>query len=440
MKNFKKRGALSFQQKLMGTLCILLLYRLLSHIPLPFVDSEYVSSLIGQNGTLGFMNTLTGGNLASMSVVALGITPYITSSIVLQLLGTCFPSLSQMQKDGATGQAKFKKITIGLAVFLSLLQSVGMLSGYGKQGVLTVVTWYSILIPVLIVTCGVFLLSYLGQYITDHYFGNGISLLLVTGILCSYVTDAVTLYSRLCGFNNVYKNVISVIAGSILLFLLFGFIVWLNFCEKRIPISYSGKLVQNQALMQQHSVIPLKLMGSSVVPVIFASTLFGIPSLVSMFTGKTYAWMQIFDMSKWLNVEPWWANFGILIYLGLIIVFAYYYQFINMNEREIADNLKKQGGTIVGVRPGKPTEEYLHRQMKYLTLLGSLSLCIIAFIPIVGMRVLHVSNLGFLGTSLIIVVSVVDDTFTRYGIASKDMFYRKSHSFLRKTTKRKRAA
>ena len=192
-----KSKQMSFKKRLIFTVALLLLYRLCSHIPLPFVDSDYVKALIGMNGSLGLLNTLTGGNLANMSIVALGITPYITASIVLQLMGVLIPSLAEMQRDGSTGQEKFKRINIVLAVILGLLQSGAMMYGYGESGILKPYTWYSVLIPTVIMTVSVFGLSFVGQYITDYLFGNGVSLLLVTGILCSYLSDGQVLYSVL---------------------------------------------------------------------------------------------------------------------------------------------------------------------------------------------------------------------------------------------------
>lgn len=413
MKVYKKAKQLSLGQKIFLTILLLIVYRLCSHIPLPFVNNEYISALIGGNGSLGLLNTLTGGNLANMSIMALGITPYITASIVLQLLGVCFPVLSEMQKEGSTGQAKYKKITVVFAVVLALLQSLFMIIGYGQNGMLSVFTWYSVLIPTVIMTGSVFVLSFMGQYITDKLFGNGISLILVTGILCGYLSDGQALVTVLTYGKTLLVQVTYIVAAIVVVTLLFMFTVWLNYCEKKIIIVYSGK-VANGNLMSSRSIIPLKLIGGSVVPVIFASSLLTIPSFVQSFTKSDIKWLHMFDMSHWLSSSEIWANIGLLLYFVMIIGFSYYYQHLNLNEKEIAVNLKRCGGTIAGIRPGKPTEMYLYSQMKYLTLLGGFGLCIIAFIPIICMRVLNISNLSFFGTSVIIVVSVIADTFKQY--------------------------
>lgn len=415
----------SFRQRFFLTIMLLVLYRLCSHIPLPFVDSNYVKSMIGSNGSLGLLNTLTGGNLGNMSIVALGITPYITATILLQLLSVLVPALAEMQKDGAVGREKFKRITIVLSIVLGFLQSLFMMIGYGRQGILSVYTWYSILIPTVIMTASVFLLSFMGQYISDYLFGNGVSLILVTGILCSYLADGQTLYQVLTyNRSGVEKWVICALA-CIVVFLLFAFTIWLNSCEKRIYVNHNNK-VGNGSVMKQQSVIPLKLIGGSVVPVIFASSILSIFAFIQTFAKSDIKWLHMFNTNYWLSKSEWWNNFGILFYFLMIIGFSYYYQNLNLNEREIADNLKRSGGFIIGVRPGKDTEVYLRRNIKCLTFLGGLGLCVIAFIPIALSVVIGISNLSFVGTSIIIVVSTIDEAYRSYCTEQFDMIYQKS--------------
>ena len=167
-------------------------------------------------------------------------------------------------------------------------------------------------------------------------------------------------------------------------------------------------------MTKQKSIIPLKLIGGGVIPVIFASTILTIPAYVQMFLDKDITWLHIFNTSHWLSMDEWWANIGIAIYFAMIIGFSYYYQSLNLNEREIANNLKKVGGSIIGVRPGRDTEVYLRTHMKRLTFLGGIGLCIVSFVPIVFSTQLGISNLSFLGTSIIIVVSVIDETYLKY--------------------------
>lgn len=401
-----KKKKLSLTQRVFGTLVILLLFRLCSHIPLPFVRSDYLKSMIEANGSLGLLNTLTGGNLANMSIVALGITPYITASIMLQLLGVVFPRLAAMQKEGSTGEKKIKKMTFGLGAVLALLQAFSMMYGYGHKGMLEEVNWFTITIPALIMTIGVMIVSFAGQYITDHFFGNGISLILVIGILSSYVSDIADVLHVVTVNRMLWAKILFVVFVIIAIVLLYGFVCWMTYAEKRLPITYSGK-IQNGGRNSSISMIPLKLMGGSVVPIIFASSLLTIPALIQSFLGTDVKWLRMFNMNYWLRSDFYWTNIGLLLYFLMILGFSYYYQNLNLNESELALNLKKHGGVINGIRPGIATEQYLRAQMKYLTLLGGIGLCLIAFVPIIASRILGLPSLSFFGTSVIIVVSVI---------------------------------
>lgn len=430
MRTYGRKKTLTFYQKVWCSVLILVVYRLLSHIPLPFVNADYISAMVDSNGSLGLLNTFTGGNLSKMSVVALGITPYITASIVLQLLGVVFPKLAALQKEGSTGQKKMKQLTIGLAVVLGAIQSICMFIGYGKQGMLSSYTWYTVLIPSLIMIVFVFFLSFAGQYMTDHFFGNGISLILVTGILCSYLSDGQMLYEVLCSGKKLPVQVLYSLVALMVVVLLFGFTVWLNYCEKKIHVTYSGKMGTSGRTTSQESIIPLKLLGGSVVPIIFASTLLTIPSFIQSFMGVDWKVLHIFDINKWLSIEEPWASLGLLFYFAMILIFSAYYQSLNMNEKELAVSLKKAGGVIAGVRPGRPTELYLKRQMKYLTLLGGLGLCVIAVIPVILTVAFGLGNLSFLGTSIIIVVSVIMETRLKFQAEQKGKFYESSSRFM----------
>lgn len=429
MKKYGTKRVLTLYQKIFFTFLILVGYRLLSHIPLPFVNRDYIQNLVDTNGALNLLNTLTGGNLENMSVVAMGITPYITASIVLQLLGVVFPRLAELQKEGSVGQKRMKQITIATGVALGAFQAVCMLIGYGRQGFLSSFTWYTVLIPSVIMVAGVFVLSYAGQFISDHLFGNGISLILVTGILCSYLSDGNSLFLTLTTGWELPLQIVFCVLAVLVVVLLFAFTVWLLYCEKQIHVTYSGKMSM-YGQTGADTVIPLKLVGGSVVPIIFASSILTIPSLIQSFFGKDFTILHIFNTHYWLNPDEPWASVGLLLYFVMILGFSYYYQSLNLNERELSLNLKKHGGVIDGIRPGKPTEEYLRRQMKYLTMLGGFGLCIIAFVPICVNAFLHVQNLSFLGTSIIIVVSVLIETGKKYKADKQGQAYDVSDTFL----------
>ena len=410
----KQRRMLSLRDKILYTVLILVGYRLLCHIPLPFVNAEYISALMDTNSSLTFFNAITGGGFETMSFMALGISPYITASIVLQLFGVVIPRLANMQREGSTGRQMMERLTMIVAAVLGFLQAIAMTWGYGKQGLLNEYTWYTVLVPAVLMTIGVFVLSFAGQYITKHYFGNGTSLILITGILASYFGDANTLVQALVQDNEVWQWILYCGFALLGIVLLFGFAFYLNYCEKRIPVTYSQRTAITDGAYAQTSVIPLKLLSGSVVPIIFASTLITLPALVQSFTGTDVKWLWIFDSRKWFHMDTWWASLGLIVYCGLIIWFSYYYNHLNLNEVELANQLKKRGGYIHGIRPGKPTSEYLKRQLRYMTFLGGLGLCVIAIVPSFVTALIGVPNLAFLGTSIIITVSVIVETQKRF--------------------------
>lgn len=412
-RKYGRKTELPFKKRIIYTILLLILFRLCCYIPLPFVDNDYIKSLLNTNGTLTLMNLLTGGSFEKMSIMALGITPYITASIVLQLFGVVFPRLADMQKEGSSGQAKMERITLLTGAGMALVESVSMMIGYGRQGLLTTYTWYSVLIPSMMITIGCFALSSMGQFMTKHLFGNGTSLILLVGILSSYFSDAQSLYEVLTYNQKLAFKIFYCGIAVVAIILLFMFTLFLNGSEKRIKVTYSGKVSSTQT-MKKDTVIPLKLIAGSVVPIIFASTLISMPAMIQTFTGTDIKWLWIFNTGYWFSKAVPWASIGIVIYCVMIVFFSYYYNMLNMNEIEIADRLKRSGGTIYGIRPGKPTSDYLRSQMKYLTFLGGIGLCIIALIPQVITNMLHIPRLAFLGTSIIITVSVISETTKAY--------------------------
>lgn len=411
-KKYGRKKTLSLSQKVIGTLGILLLYRLLSQIPLPFVDNTYIKAMVSGNSSLGMLNLLTGGNLGNMSVMALGITPYITASIVMQLMGVLLPVLQKMQKEGPDGQRRYKRLILILAIVLALVESFGILVGYRRQGILTSKAWYAVVLPALIMLCGSTFLALMGQFIEKNLFGNGTSLILTAGILSSYVGDALSLGTVLTAGKSIPVGIMLVSIAIVCVGLLFLFTTFISISEKNIKVIYSTKVSGTDG--PQTSSIPLKLIGGGVVPIIFASTIITIPSLVQSFTGTDIKWLRIFNMGYWLKADHPFASIGLIFYLAMIIGFSYYYQALNLNEQELAEKLKKKGGVIPGIRPGQPTSQYLKNRMRWLTALGGICLCVIAVVPMVVSGILGITNLSFLGTSIIITVSVLDDTIRKY--------------------------
>lgn len=408
-KGYKPKKEFTLKQKIAGTVLCLLLYRLLSFVPLPFVDSTYIQSMIGMNGSLGLLNVLSGGSLGNMSLMALGIGPWITASIVLQLIGMAFKSVADLNKD-EDGKRKYKIITFVMAVVFAFTESVGMMRGYGQMGYLSEYTWYTVLLPSLMMMAGTGFLSLMGWYIDEKLFGNGTSLILTAGILCSYVNDGTTVGVLLSYGKGTAMAVILCMAAVVFLFLLFIYTVFISSCEKRIPVVYSGKLSGNDN-RKNLSHIPLKLISGGVVPVIFASTIVTFPALIGTMAGSDAKWLMVFNINYWLNPSYPWASIGFVLYMALIIGFGYFCELMYVNPIELANDLQKKGGTVPGVRPGKPTSDYIVTQARWLTALGGLFLCVVAAIPIIVSGVLGTSNLSFLGTSILITVSTIDETW-----------------------------
>lgn len=410
-KGYKPKKEFTLRQKLAGSALCLLLYRLLSFVPLPFVNRELIKAAVGANGSLGLLNTLSGGNLGNMSLMALGIGPWITASIVLQLLGLAFPKLGDMQKD-EDGKKTYRLITFASAVAMALIESAGLMNGYGKLGYLTTYTWWSILVLSLSMTTGTGILSLMGWYMDERLFGSGTSLILTAGILCSYVGDAATAGMVLTADRSIPAGILLCVLAVVLLLLLFAYTVFISSCEKRIPVVYASAAAKGN--MKNMSRIPLKLLVGGVVPVIFASTIITFPALIGSVLGSSARWLELFNTNCWLRGGYTWQNIGFVLYVAMIIAFGYFCQMMYVNPYELAENLKKNGATVPGVRPGKPTAQYIITQAKWLTALGGIFLTVIAAIPMAVSGLTGLSSLSFLGTSILIVVGTIMETWDKW--------------------------
>ena len=423
---------LTTKQKAMGSLICILIYRMLSFVPLPFVNTEYIKGLIGANGSLGLLNMMSGGNLGNMSLMALGIGPWITASIILQLIGMAFPKFADLNKE-ESGKRTYKIITFGTSLMLAVFEGLGILLSYSRNGYLSDSRWFIVILPLFLMVLGSGILSLMGWFMDEKLFGNGTSLILTAGILCSYVSDGTTLTTVL-GYGKGTAGMICIaLAALMVLFYLFMYTVFLSMCEKRIPIQYSGKMTRSTSgggNIKNTSTIPIKLLSGGVVPVIFASTIITMPALIGTLFGSTAPWLEIFNTGAWLKKGHLWANIGFVLYIVLIVAFGYFCQAMYMNPVELSQNLQKNGGTIPGVRPGKPTADFIKRQMKWITALGGLFLSVVAAVPIIVSGVIGLSGLSFLGTSLLIVVSTIKETMEKWQSANIVNNYAGHRTFL----------
>ena len=409
------------RSKLVFTFIALIVVRLGSQLPVPRIDREYFSQWIGNQTSLGFFDTLTGGSFTQMSIFALNITPYITSSIIMQLLTIAIPKLEELQKDGEDGRKKIAEYTRYVTVALALIESIAMAIGFGSSGLLEGgTTFTNVAIIVASLTAGSAFLMWLGERITEKGVGNGISIILLINIIARMPSDITNLYKKfIADASNVINGLISTVVIVAVIVGVVAFIVLLQNAQRKIPVQYAKKVQGRKMVGGQSSHIPLKVNTAGVIPVIFAGSLLQFPIVISSFFGVTPARADFWPKILYLLNQNSWCNFtspgefkytiGLLIYIVLVIFFAYFYTSITFNPIEVSNNMKKQGGFIPGIRPGKPTTEYLTRVLNYIIFIGAVGLTIVAVIPIFFSGAFG-ADVSFGGTSLIIIVGVVLDT------------------------------
>ncbi len=405
------------RKKLLFTFLMLVVIRLGSNLPIPGVQTDFFANFFAQQtgDAFGFFNAMTGGSFESLSILALSITPYITSSIIVQLMTIAIPKLEEMQKDGEEGRKKIVEYTRYVTVALAFIESIAMAVGFGRQGLIPDFGVKSVVVVVLTMTAGSAFLMWIGERITEKGVGNGISIVLLLNILSSLPQDLFTLYTRFMQNKSIALMVVIglIIAACILAMIVF--VIVLNGAERRISVQYSAKTQGRRMVGGQSSNIPLKVNTAGVIPVIFASSIMSFPVVISQFFnvdptsigGKILA---VLSSSNWFVPERPKYSIGVLLYIVLVILFAYFYTSITFNPLEIADNMKKQGGFIPGIRPGKPTSDYLSKILNYIIFIGACGLLIVAMVPIVLSGIFSVASLSFSGTSLIIIAGVILET------------------------------
>ncbi len=385
------------QKKLLFTLGIIFLFRLGTHIPVSGLDLNQLANMFGQGGFFGFLDLFSGGGLSRFSVFALGIIPYINASIIMQLLTIMYPSLKEIQEEGESGRKKIQQYTRYLTMVIGFIQSVGITVGL-KSLLLPGVSF-----PVFFITAvsslmaGTALVMWLGELITERGIGNGASILIFVGIvgeMPQYVLNTVTLIKGGLSFVNVFIMVIMFIIVTI------GIIV-VQEAQRNIPVQYAKRVVGRKMYGGQNTYLPMKINQGGVIPIIFASSVLSLPIML----------IQLFPKMNFLNE---WLGYGtflyILVFSALIFFFTYFYTAITFNPQELAENIKKYGGFILGIRPGKPTAEYLDAVITRLTLVGATFLSLISIVPMLTANITHVTSfMGLGGTALLIIVGVAMD-------------------------------
>lgn len=397
------------RRKLIITALILILYRFGCAIPVPFVDSATISGWFSENtdNLLGYFGVINGPAFSQATLFALSISPYITASIVMQLLAVAIPALERMSKEGPEGQKKITQITRYVTVVLALVTAFGYYRALDTSKALTESGWFVGVVIVASYCAGASLIMWLGEKINDHGIGNGISMILFINIVSSFPA----MFSNLLqvggqgSINKMYY--VAAVAVVIIMVAIVFFVVWVTNSERRIPIQYAKRQMGRKVYGGANSNLPIKLNMSGVMPIIFAQSIVALPSTLALIFGwdTENGFFKYFSMSSYI---------GVAVNFALIIAFSYFYITISFNPIEVANNLKKNGGTITGIRPGKPTTDYIVKILNRITFIGALFLGFIAVFPMVLNWIFPHSAIGSLlfgGSSLLIVVGVVLETF-----------------------------
>lgn len=390
------------RRKILYTAGLLLIYRLGSYVPVPGVDANLLAESLNTSGgnIFGFLDLLAGGAFSRFSVFAMGVGPYITSSIIVQLLTIVIPSLEEMAKEGPEGRKKLAAYTrIGAAV-LGLIQGIAVTATANAYGVVANPGFFTNSLIVVTLTAGSMLLMWIGENVSDRGIGNGISLIIFIGIVAEIPAG---IYSAIRSIGAGGVSALSMIVYLLFSIVVIGAVVFTEQAERRIPVQYAKRVVGRKMYGGQTTNIPLKLNQAGVIPVIFASSVLTFPLTLA----------QFIPALNFVNRIIGWGTVGYnLIFVALIIFFTYFYTAITFNPMEVSDNMKKYGGFVPGLRPGKPTAQYLDRVLTRITLAGAVFLALIAVMPTImaGITRMPSNVLSFGGTSIIIVVGVALDT------------------------------
>ncbi len=418
---------------LLFTFFILIVIRLGSQIPVPGINTlavqEYLKGALGDAG--GILNAFTGGSFTQMSIFALNVTPYITSSIIMQLLTIAIPALEEMQKDGDDGRKKMTAITRYVTILLAVIEGIGLSIGFDRGNYLTIDGVLGYLIVIVTLTAGSTFVMWLGEKVTEYGVGNGISIILLINIVSRMPGDFVNLYEKFMKGQDITQQIIAAVIIVAVVMITTVLVVLLQDAERKIPVQYAQKVQGRRLVGGQASHIPLKVNTAGVIPIIFASSILSLPAIImNLFSlNATGVWDKIFkgmNQNYWFNPSYPWASVGLIVYILLVIFFAYFYTSVTFNPMEVANNMKRGGGFIPGIRPGKPTQDYLNKILNYIVFIGAAGLIIVALIP-VFFNGMFGADVSFGGTSLIIIVGVVVETIKQ--IESK-MIVRNYSGFL----------
>lgn len=386
------------RQKVIFTLAMFIVFRAGTHIPVPGVNATVIEQLFRSGNLFGLLDMFSGGALSKFSIFAMSITPYINASIILQLLKVVVPTLEQWSKEGEEGFKKTTKLTRMLTVALAFVQACGM--AYGLKMAINNPGIMSILLIALTLTAGTIFLMWIGEQITARGVGNGISLIIFAGIV-SRLPDGLKIIFQYLQAGTV--NILNVILFAAIALAMIVFVIIISQGIRKIPVQYAKRVVGKKAYGGHTSYIPLKVNQAGVIPIIFASSVLMFPVTIAQFVDVP--WVK--TMGKWFE---WGSPLQTTLYVLMILFFTYFYTAVSLNIGDLSDNIKKNGGFIPGLRPGKPTTDYLDRVMARITLAGAVFLSLIALMPHVIGWITRIDGIYFGGTALLIVVGVALDT------------------------------
>ncbi len=388
------------RKKILFTLLMLLIYRIGAYIPVPGVNVDFIAKQVADFDVLGFLNLFSGGALGQMTIFALGIIPYINASIIMNLLTVAIPKLERLAKEGDDGRKKIAAITRYLGVILGLVQAIGIMAGLGASAVEPNATWFTYVTIVVCLTAGTALIMWIGERITEHGIGNGISLLIFISIISRVPAMLQGIGEAVMQGTTSFWSVVLVAAFAFLIILGITFV---DLGERRIPVQYAKRVVGRKMYGGQSTHIPMKVNQSGVMPLIFAVTILMLPGMIGQFWPESgfYQWYQIY-------AGPGTIVYGV-VYALLILFFSYFYSQIAFNPVDVSKNLQQNGGFIPGIRPGKPTSDYLAKILSRITLFGAIFLAIVAAVPSFFQFTTGVESI-FGATSLLIMVNVALET------------------------------
>lgn len=386
------------RQKVLFTLAMFIVFRAGTHIPVPGVNASVIEQLFRSGNLFGLLDMFSGGALSKFSIFAMSITPYINASIILQLLKVVVPTLEQWSKEGEEGYKKTTKLTRMLTVALAFIQACGM--AYGLRMAINNPGIGSILLIALTLTAGTIFLMWIGEQMTARGVGNGISLIIFAGIV-SRLPDGLRIIFQYLQAGTV--NILNVILFAAIALAMIVFVIMISQGIRKIPVQYAKRVVGKKAYGGHTSYIPLKVNTAGVIPIIFASSVLMFPVTIAQFVDVP--WVK--TLGKWFE---WGSPVQTTLYVLMILFFTYFYTAVSFNIGDLSDNIKKNGGFIPGLRPGKPTTDYLDRVMSRITLAGAIFLSLIALMPHAIGWMTRIEGIYFGGTALLIVVGVALDT------------------------------